>query len=227
DLLKDSFLVDFSRITFHISPDPRSYLELEEMSPLGKQEIITSARLLEYKENDEQNLLAIQLLINLKAFCQLVESASGANAQVDILINVLEKIAEITKSSIESKIINELNETRKWPKRVQLTHETQPFDSHNTKPIEPTNTQYLHARKQLALLFKSNNIEPGRYELTTAKEIINVISDQYKNLIYEKIYNLDYDLLLKFSLANHDAYVSDNYIQHTRLKLSLQHEVTY
>ncbi|EPK8870343.1 hypothetical protein KE009_004112, partial [Acinetobacter baumannii] len=57
DLLKDSFLVDFSRITFHISPDPRSYLELEEMSPLGKQEIITSARLLEYKENDEQNLL--------------------------------------------------------------------------------------------------------------------------------------------------------------------------
>lgn len=227
DLLKDSFLVDFSRITFHISPDPRSYLELEETSPLGKQDIITCASLLEHKKNGEQYLCAIQLIINLKVFCQLVESASGAGAQVDILITVLEKIAEITKSSIKSKIINELNETRKWPKRVQLTYETQPFDSHNTKPIEPTSTQYLHARKQLALLFKSNNIESGRYELTTAKEIINVISGQYKDLIYEKIYNLDYDLLLKFSLANHDAYVSDNYIQNTRLKLSLQHEVTY
>lgn len=227
DLLKDGFLVDFSRVTFHISPDPRSYLELEEVSPLSKQEIITRASLLEYKENGEQNLLAIQLIINLKYFYQLVESASGASAQVDILIAVLEKIAEITKSSIESKIVNKLNETRKWPKRIQLTHEAQHFDLHNTKPIKPTKTQYLHARKQLALLFKSNNIEPGRYELTMAKEIINVISNQYKDLIYEKIYNLDYDLLLKFSLANHDAYVSDNYIQNTRLKLSLQHEVTY
>lgn len=227
DQLADSFLINFSRITLQISPDPRNYLEVEESSSLVKQEIITSASLSECKEHGERSSLDIQLFINLKAFCQLVESASGANAQVDILITALEKIAKITKSSIESKIINELNETRKWPKRVQLTHETQPFDSHNTKPIGPTNTQYLHARKQLAILFKSNNIEPGRYELTTAKEIINVISDQYKNLIYEKIYNLDYDLLLKFSLANHDAYVSDNYIQHTRLKLSLQHEVTY
>lgn len=227
DQLADSFLINFSRITLQISPDPRNYLEVEESSSLVKQEIITSASLSECKEHGERSSLDIQLSINLKAFYQLVESASGANAQVDILITVLEKIAKITKSSIESKIISELNETRKWPKRVQLTHETQPFDSHNAKPKGPTNTQYLHARKQLAILFKSNNIEPGRYELTTAKEIINVISDQYKNLIYEKIYNLDYDLLLKFSLANHDAYVSDNYIQHTRLKLSLQHEVTY
>ena len=133
----------------------------------------------------------------------------------------------ITKKAIESKIINTLNKTRNWTKRVQLTHATLPFDGHNSKPIEPTSTQYLRARKQLALLFKNNNIEPGRYELVTAKEIINIISSQFKDQIYEKIHNLDYDMLLKFSLANHDAYVSDYYSQITRLKLSLQHEVTY
>ncbi|QLR04871.1 hypothetical protein [Providencia rettgeri] len=227
DQLKDSFLINFSRITFHILPDPQSYLELEERSPLIKQEIITSANLLKYRKHDEQGLLDIGLFINLKAFCYLLKSSSGANAQVEILIEVLAKIVDITKNSIESKIINELNETRKWPKRVQLTHETQPFDSHNSKPIEPTSTQYLHARKQLALLFKSNNIEPGRYELTEAKEIINEISNQYKDIIYYKIHNIDHDLLLKFSLVNHDAYISENYIQNTRLKLSLQHEVTY
>ena len=60
-------------------------------------------------------------------------------------------------------------------------------------------------------MFKNNNIEPGRYELVTAKEIINIISSQFKDQIYEKIHNLDYDMLLKFSLANHDAYVSEPY----------------
>ena len=127
-----------------------------------------------------------------------------------IFVN-LEKIANITKKAIESKIINTLNKTRNWTKRVQLTHATLPFDGHNSKPIEPTSTQYLRARKQLALLFKNNNIEPGRYELVTAKEIINIISSQFKDQIYEKIHNLDYDMLLKFSLANHDAYVSEPY----------------
>ncbi|MGQ4638026.1 hypothetical protein ACUIJ0_04790 [Acinetobacter junii] len=227
DQLADSFLINFSRITLQISPDPRSYLEVEERSSVVKQKIITSASLLECKEHGERSLLDIQLFINLKAFCELVETSSGASAQVEILIRVLETIADITKNTIESKIINELTETRKWPKRVQLTHATQPFDGHNIKPIEPTSTQYLQARKQLALLFKSNNIEPGRYELATAKEIINLISSQFKDQIYEKIYNLNYDLLLKFSLANHDAYISDHYAQNTRLKLSLQHEVTY
>jgi len=227
DQLEDSFLIDFSSITLHISPDPRSYLELEERSPLVKQEIITSATLLECKEHGERSLLDIQLFINLKAFCELVETSSGASAQVEILIKVLETIANITENSIESKIINELTETREWPKRVQLTHATQPFEGHNSKPIEPTSTQYLQARKQLALLFKSNNIEPGRYELNTAKEIINLISSQFKDQIYEKIYSINYDLLLKFSLANHDAYISDHYAQNSRLKLSLQHEVTY
>ena len=95
---------------------------------------------------------------------------------LSLLIKVLEKIANITKKAIESKIINTLNKTRNWTKRVQLTHATLPFDGHNSKPIEPTSTQYLRARKQLALLFKNNNIEPGRYELVTAKEIINIIS---------------------------------------------------
>lgn len=227
DLLEDSFLVDFSRITFHISPDSRSYLELEEMEQLVDQEIISNVSLLEYKKISRKKLLDIQLVVNLKAFCELVATSSDTNAQVEILIKVLGKIADITENSIESKILNELNETRKWSKRVQLTHEVQPFDSHNSKPIEPTSTQYLHARKQLALLFKSNNIEPGRYELTTAKEIINLISSQFKDQIYEKIYNLNYDLLLNFSLANYDAYVSDHYIENTRLKLSLQHEVAY
>ena len=225
--LKDSFIIDFSRITLHISPDPQSYLELEEMSPLVEQEIITNTILLDYKKINNQSSLDIQLFINLKAFCELVATSSGASAQVELLIKVLEKIANITKKAIESKIINTLNKTRNWTKRVQLTHATLPFDGHNSKPIEPTSTQYLRARKQLALLFKNNNIEPGRYELVTAKEIINIISSQFKDQIYEKIHNLDYDMLLKFSLANHDAYVSDYYSQITRLKLSLQHEVTY
>jgi len=223
-ILQNSFLMNFNRITFHISPDNQNYLE--EVFSSFEQEIITNVGLLKWK-SDKHKLLDIELIINLKAFCELLADSSDASAQAEILIKVLEGIAGITENIIEPKIINELTETKKWPKRIQLTYETQPFDGHNSKPIEPTNTQYLQARKQLALLFKSNNIEPGRYELTTAKEIINVISIQYKDLIYEKIYNLDYDLLLKFSLANHDAYVSDNYIQNTRLKLSLQHEVTY
>ncbi|MDC5608255.1 hypothetical protein OIN69_18295, partial [Acinetobacter baumannii] len=154
--LKDSFIIHFSRITLHISPDPQSYLELEEMSPLVEQEIITNTTLLDYKKINNQSSLDIQLFINLKAFCELVATSSGASAQVELLIKVLEKIADITKKVIESKIINTLNKTRNWTKRVQLTHATLPFDGHNSKPIEPTSTQYLRARKQLALLFKNN-----------------------------------------------------------------------
>ena len=48
--LKDSFIIHFSRVTLHISPDPQSYLELEEMSPLVEQEIITNTTLLDYKK---------------------------------------------------------------------------------------------------------------------------------------------------------------------------------
>ena len=76
------------------------------------------------KKINNQSSLDIQLFINLKAFCELVATSSGASAQVELLIKVLEKIANITKKAIESKIINTLNKTRNWTKRVQLTHAT-------------------------------------------------------------------------------------------------------
>jgi hypothetical protein len=83
------------------------------------------------------------------------------------------------------------------------------------------------ARKDIAVIFKENSVEPGRYELAEAKRVIDLARNAFRDQLHRQIARFNKDRVLSYCIAQHDAWTAEFHRTRDRLQHSLKHEVSY
>ena len=99
--------------------------------------------------------------------------------------------------------------------------------SDHASPHIPGPEHYKVARRDLAIAFKDLGAKEGRYELVTAKALIDSARDNFRNLIHSRISLLRRTELVRFCIEQLDTLTVEYDRKQTRIKMSLTHEVSY
>jgi hypothetical protein len=83
------------------------------------------------------------------------------------------------------------------------------------------------ARKDIAVIFKENDVEPGRYELAEAKRVIDLARNAFRDQLHRQIARFDKNRVVTYCIAQHDSWAADYDRTQDRLQHSLKHEVSY
>ncbi len=83
------------------------------------------------------------------------------------------------------------------------------------------------ARKDIAVIFKENGVEPGRYELAEAKKLIDLARDAFRDQLHRQIARFNKGSVLAYCIAQNDAWTADYDRTRDHLQHSLKHEVSY
>jgi len=94
-------------------------------------------------------------------------------------------------------------------------------------PAVPGPEHFKLARRDLAIVFKALGAQEGKYELAAAKAFIDPARDKFRALVHERIAALRRDDLVTFCIEQLDALMGKYDVESTRIKLSLNHEVSY
>jgi hypothetical protein len=94
-------------------------------------------------------------------------------------------------------------------------------------PVVPGPRQYKIAGRDVAVTFKNLGASPGRYELTAAKPLIDSARDAFRQLIHDRISQLDRNSLLVFCIEQHDALTVEYRRTVCRIRQRVAHEVSY
>lgn len=97
----------------------------------------------------------------------------------------------------------------------------------HASPHIPGPEHYKVARRDLAIAFKDLGAKEGRYELATAKALIDSARDNFRALIHSRIALLRRTQLIRFCIEQLDALTAEYDREQTRIQMSLIHEVSY
>lgn len=95
------------------------------------------------------------------------------------------------------------------------------------RPVLPGLEHYKIARRDLAVIFKEVGANPGRYELETAKTLIDTARDMFRRLVHERIAELNRIQLVVFSVEQLDALIGRFDSAAKTAEISLSHDVSY
>lgn len=94
-------------------------------------------------------------------------------------------------------------------------------------PVIPTPSDYKLARKQLAKVILALDLAPGRYELTSAKEKIDLASASFRKYLESRLATFDKRKLVRALIEQHDGLLATERNRIERAKMSLAHAVEY
>ena len=94
-------------------------------------------------------------------------------------------------------------------------------------PQKPRPAMFKLARKDIAVIFRENSVEPGRYELAEAKRVIDLARNAFRDQLHRQIACFNKDRVLSYCIAQHDAWTAKFDRTRDRLQHSLKHEVSY
>ena len=97
----------------------------------------------------------------------------------------------------------------------------------HASPHIPGPEHYKVARRDLAIAFKDLGAKEGRYELATAKALIDSARDNFRALIHSRVSLLRRSQLIQFCIEQIDTLIAKYDREQTRIQISLVHEVSY
>jgi len=172
--------------------------------------------------------LNVTVNVNIARLSSRLESAEDASFEVDCVLDGVKGLSELIGESLNSEKVSSLLATASQIPRFTVKIVDRKIDVPDFATVDiPKPEQYKIARKELAIILKNQGGEPGRYELGLAKAIIDPARDAMRAKIHTLISVLDKKTLLKLCIEQHDA-LSIEYKNETfRIKMSLEHEVSY
>ncbi len=173
--------------------------------------------------------VSVSVDVNLARLQSQLESPADASFEVDCLIETVEGLAKLLEKQVGSHVMDALRRTAaKLPrftlKRVDRTVDVPDF----AQPKLPEPEQYKIARRDLAIVLKQQGVDaPSRYELGSAKKIIDSARDAMRQKVHERIAELDQKSLLLFCIEQHDELLAEYRREVFRIKQSMNHEVSF
>lgn len=169
-----------------------------------------------------------RLTVNLARLAQDLEDAEDARFEVACAMTVIEHLFETLGGPMPTELREALAGTTDRLPRFTLNHMQRMVDVPDfTLPQVPRLEDYKVARRDLAVLLKAQGVAPGRYTLETAKALINPARVAYRDVVHQRIRELDRESLLRYCVKQYDALIASYNRDELRIKQSLRHEVDY
>ncbi|MGE8481338.1 MAG: hypothetical protein ACN6Q5_01900 [Pseudomonas sp.] len=184
----------------------------------------------EWEETPRSDAYSYQarFTVNLAKLVQDLEDAEDARFEVDCAVAVVERLFAALNSPMPAELRRALACTAVRPPRFTLNHMQRMVDVPDfTQPEVPSPEDYKVARRDLAILLKTQGVAPGTYMLDAAKALINPARVAYRDAVHERIRALDRESLLRYCIEQYDALIASDDRKELRIKQSLRHEVDY
>jgi len=145
------------------------------------------------------------VVVNLSRLYSGLNSAADASFEAECVIELALGLSALLDLSCENNVLESLRTTEKLPPRFTLRRSERPFDvPDHANPNLPDAGQFKLARKELAFVFKQQEVAPARYELEPAKRIMNSARDAMRSDLHARIAQFDRKQLLQICIAQHD-----------------------
>lgn len=168
------------------------------------------------------------VLINVARVQASLTDAVDARFEVECIAEWVSGLGSAIGQPPISDTLSRLYDSSSRKPRFTLTRTRRLIDVPDfASPQVPQPEQYKRARRDLAVTFKKIGATPGRYELASAKAVIDPARDMFRQGIHTKIAQFDRPLLLRFCIEQHDALAVEHRREVLRLRQSLSHEVNY
>lgn len=228
DLLEDLPL--FSRKRIVVTCRANSNTLVTEMGDENTERNVSEPLLSGWQLNNEANasFLSATVNINLARLQFSLDSATDASFEVDCVSDGVTGLSALIGQSLSSEQASRLLDTASRKPRFTLKMVSRNVDVPDHPTVEiPKPEQYKIARRDLAIILKNQGGEEGRYELTQAKAIIDPARDVFRAQIHTQISKFDQRALLLLCIEQHDALSVEHKQNIFRIKMSLEHEVSY
>lgn len=172
--------------------------------------------------------LEMEVDVDLSQVSSGLEDALDAQFEVHCAKEWLKGLCELVDVPVDEQVVVALSATADRRPRFTLSRKERTVDvPEHPDPSSPELEHFKIARRDLAIEFHADGVEPGRYELKEAKTIINSVRNRYRKLIHERICEFDQEALIRLGVEQFDQLVADYDRENTRLQMSLQHDVDY
>jgi hypothetical protein len=183
-----------------------------------------------WKLNNDRDAsdLSVTVEVNLARLQSRLDSPIDASFEAECVSDAIAGTSSLIGLVLNPELVSRLLATSsKKPrftlKRVNRTVDVPDFSIANI----PTPEQYKIARRDLAVVLKNQGVEPGCYELSQAKVIIDPAKDELRVKIHNRIATFERQALLVFCIEQHDALIAEYHRDVFRVTQSLEHEVSY
>lgn len=179
-------------------------------------------------ENIDSKEIIIPMRINLARFQNSLNCPSDATGEVDCVASWIKKTCEVLQEELSDEVLFRLDESKSRQPRFFMQQIDRKIDVPSfVEPKVPSSEHYKLARKKLALIFNELNIEPKKYELQDAKEILNIVIEKFRKNIHLMIKSYEHDDLLTFIVEQVNALSAEYIHKFFKIKQSMAHEVDY
>lgn len=169
-----------------------------------------------------------RLTVNLAKLARDLEDAENARFEVACAVAVIERLFSALGSQMPAEVRESLAGTSCHLPRFTLNHMQRMVDVPDfTRPQAPRPEDYKVARRDLAILLKTQGVAPGEYKLEAAKVLINPARAAYRDVVHQRIRTLDRESLLQYCVEQYDSLIAFYNREEFRIKQSLCHEVDY
>lgn len=224
DVLQDLPLFEQPHVLFVCRPDEAiSIGETTADQPTGTAlPAVTSAQL------DRRRNGRIHLKVDVRSVLAGLSAAKDGSFEVRCLREVLETSHAACGLHLPNGIAERLGQRAAEPARYHLKVVNRNVDVPDyVEPVIPSPTDYKLARKRLAKEILALGLQPGRYQLTDAKALIDPASDRLRHHLENRLAVLDRHQLLQALIEQHDALLISERTRIQRARQSLAHAVEY
>lgn len=217
-------LLDRGTITTTFIPN-NDYLVTSESNENPGGELFSNINL-----SIDQNDRSIEAFmeVNLRMVQSLTIKATDAAFEALALEHWLTTISNRIESKISEDVLSAIRATSARRPRfvMHLVRRAIDVPDHST-PNRPTPEHYKLARRDLAIAFREVGALEGKYECEQAKPLIDSARDLFRENLHKYISRFSVGEISRMCIEELEATTSAFDRSHSRIKISLEHEVNY
>lgn len=179
-------------------------------------------------DGSDEESVSVCVSINLSHALAQFQDPNDNSFEFDSACSIVGELSAFLGDPVDAAMIQKMQSAPLGKPRFMLIRLPQKVDVPEfLDPHKPELAMYKLARKAIAVIFKEHDIEPGRYELSDAKKLIDLARDAFRDQLHQQIGNFEKGRVLSYCIAQHDAWTAKFQQTQTRLQYSLKHEVSY
>jgi hypothetical protein len=172
--------------------------------------------------------VSVCVSVNLSHILARFEEPADDSFEISCACSIVEGVAAFLGQPLDVARIQKMQSVPPGRPRFTLMRSRRTVDVPDfPDPQKPRPAMFKLARKDIAVIFKENSVEPGRYELAEAKRVIDLARNAFRDQLHLQIARFNKDRVLSYCIAQHDAWTAEFNQTRNRLQHSLKHEVSY
>jgi len=179
-------------------------------------------------DGSDNSSISVGVSVNLSLVLARLEEPADDSFEINCACSIVEGVAAFLKEPIDARSIQKMRSAPRGKPRFTLMRWRRTVDVPDfLDPQKPRPAMFKLARKAIAVIFQEHAVEPGRYELSEAKKLVDVARNAFRDKLHQQIARFHKGRLLSYCVAQHDAWSANFQRTRDRLQHSLKHDVSY